>query len=131
MKKIVLAILSAVVAFGLCSCQKSGENGGGGILETSWSKAVAEHPFLSRFPEYDHDFQGNYFEGSDYEQFQVWDRSGTQEKYDAYLAKLSSAGFVTDGESVTWKKTIGGAEYSAAVNPLTGSNLIITYQVMN
>lgn len=86
---------------------------------------------MGQFPEYDHDFQGNYFEGSDYEQFQVWDRSGTQEKYDAYLAKLSSAGFVNDGESVTWKKTIGGAEYSAAVNPLTGSNLIITYQVMN
>lgn len=131
MKKIVFAVMSAVVALGICSCQKSGENGGGGILETSWSKAVAEHSFLGQFPEYDYDFQGNYFEGSGYEQFQVVDRAGTQEKYDAYLTKLSSAGFVNDGESVTWEKTVDGAEYSASVNPLAGSTLIISYQVMN
>lgn len=122
-----------MLAICLGSCQKSGGNddgSGGGLLETSWSRAENEHPFLTNFPDYEYDFQGNYFEGSGYEQFQVWDREGTQEKYDSYKARLSSSGFIAEEESVTWTKTIDGAEYSASMNPLTGGNLIISYQVM-
>ena len=90
---------------------------------------MTEHPFLANFPEYEYDFQGNYYEGSGFEQFQVWDRAGTQKKYDAYVAKLSSSGFATGSNESKWEKLIGGEEYTATMNPFSAGNVIITFMV--
>lgn len=90
---------------------------------------MAEHPFLANFPEYEYDFQGNYYEGSGFEQFQVWDRAGTQEKFDAYVAKLTASGFATGSNENKWEKLIGGEEYTATMNPFSAGNVIITFMV--
>lgn len=129
MKKLIFVLAAALTMCGVFGCQKNEGGGDGGVLESSWDKAVAEHPFLSNFPEYEYDFQGNYYEGSGFEQFQVWDRAGTQEKYDAYVAKLTASGFATGSNENKWEKLIGGEEYTATVNPFSAGNVIITFMV--
>ena len=129
MKKFIFVLAAALTMCGVWGCQKNEGGGDGDVLETSWDKAVTEHPFLANFPEYEYDFQGNYYEGSGFEQFQVWDRAGTQEKYDAYVAKLSSSGFATGSNESKWEKLIGGEEYTATMNPFSAGNVIITFMV--
>lgn len=129
MKRVIFVLAAALTMCGVCGCQKNEGGGDGSVLETSWDKAVAEHPFLANFPEYEYDFQGNYFEGSGYEQFQVWDRAGTQEKFDAYVAKLTASGFATGSNENKWEKLIGGEEYTATMNPFSAGNVIITFMV--
>ena len=129
MKKFIFVLAAALTMCGVWSCQKNEGGGDGDVLETSWDKAVTEHPFLANFPEYEYDFQGNYYEGSGFEQFQVWDRAGTQKKYDAYVAKLSSSGFATGSNESKWEKLIGGEEYTATMNPFSAGNVIITFMV--
>ena len=129
MKKVIFVLAAALTMCGVWGCQKNEGGGDGDVLETSWDKAVTEHPFLANFPEYEYDFQGNYYEGSGFEQFQVWDRAGTQEKYDAYVAKLSSSGFATGSNESKWEKLIGGEEYTATMNPFSAGNVIITFMV--
>lgn len=129
MRKFIFVLAAALTMCGVWSCQKNAGGGDGDVLETSWDKAVTEHPFLANFPEYEYDFQGNYYEGSGFEQFQVWDRAGTQEKYDTYVAKLNSSGFATGSNESKWEKLIGGEEYTATMNPFSAGNVIITFMV--
>lgn len=129
MKRFIFVLAAALTICGVWGCQKNEGGGDGSVLETSWDKAVAEHPFLENFPEYEYDFQGNYYEGSGFEQFQVWDRAGTQEKFDAYVAKLTASGFATGSNENKWEKLIGGEEYTATMNPFSAGNVIITFMV--
>ena len=129
MKKFIFVLAAALTMCGVWSCQKNAGGGDGDVLETSWDKAVTEHPF-SRIL-----LNTNTISRGITMRVRVLSssRSGTEpelrRKYDAYVAKLSSSGFATGSNESKWEKLIGGEEYTATMNPFSAGNVIITFMV--
>lgn len=131
MKKLFAFMLVLMSLLSVYCCDKAGDdkNGGEEILNnSSWSKAVEEHPFLSNFPEFGYDFRGTYNEtpGGESYVIAVWN---IEEKVaSGYKDQLKASGFTADSDNAIFKKTVGENEYICGVS-FGGSMLGITYSV--
>lgn len=102
MKHLFFTVLTAVAVLTTLSFAgcKNGQNGQEPDLpaESTWSKAVKEHPFLAHFPKYDYDYQGTYQKVVGVEMYQVTDWSGSEQKFKEYRDKLEKENFTLDSE---------------------------------
>lgn len=126
---IILAILSIAIT-GSCS-KENEDNAAGDILNnSSWAKAVSEHPYLSNFPEFKYDFRGQYTELQNSESYLIASWNKEQNVVDEYKEELIKAGFSKDEYNIAFTKTIETKLYTCNIS--YGSKMIsITYIVEN
>lgn len=132
MKKLLILMSAALLAFGITSCNKDDGNGDGDqtsgqIKGTTWSKLAEEYPFLNDFPSYDATID-NYHHSITFgvESLGFFDYNCSAEQFTVYSGKLESAGFESNpnaqtSSSAMYSKSVTGAELNVSLGYSAGS----------
>lgn len=132
MKKLFAITVALMSLMSVIACNKAiDDNNGnpGDILNnSSWSKAVEAHPFLSNFPEFAYDFNGTYTETPGGESYVIAAWNMEKDVADEYKNKLKASGFSGDSDNAIFKKSSDDKIYTCGVS-YGGKMIGITYSV--
>lgn len=122
-------MLSCAVMLLLCGCAKD-ESKGGTVIDPAvwtWASLVAEHPFLSGFPEFQGDVENPvYRDLNGLETVAFFDYSCSETVATSYYSSLAASGFSKNEGSEIYRKKSEGMSYTFS-GSYSGGNFALSF----
>lgn len=130
MKKYIL-MLSCLAMLLLCGCSKDNSKGGETADPVTWASLVADHPFLSAFPEFRGEIENvQYRDLGGLETVTFFDYNCSESVATTYYSSVASAGFTKSEGSEIYRKKGDKVTYAFS-GGYSGGNFALSFSADN